>query len=113
MRELKSQTKTRFSIQNPDTAYDIRSLLISKNRDKIIDKIATEFESFFTRELLKNSFKIQAMENYGYFYHELIFDILSKTSSFGVREYLKEAIMLQIEAMQNGFIRTKSSIGKF
>lgn len=109
---MKDQIRTSSIKQNPDTVYNLHSILNSKDKEKTIDKVATEFESFLVRELLKNSFKIQAMGNYGYFYHELIFDILSKTSSFGVKEYIKDAIRLQFEAMQNGFIK-KSSIGNF
>lgn len=101
------------NIIGPQT-FGLYNLPSPKNKKDVIDKVAEEFEAFFIREFLKNSFEMSGefSEKYGYFYRELIVDTLSHISSFGIKDFLKKAIENQLEAMQRGYI-TKKKIGEF
>jgi Rod binding domain-containing protein len=87
----------------------------SSDRQKVIDDVCSEFESFFIKEFLKNAFVMsgELAQNYGYFYKEIVLDTLSRTSSVGIKDFLKKAIENNLEFIQNGYIKKKSSIGRF
>ncbi|GBD03997.1 hypothetical protein HRbin19_01303 [bacterium HR19] len=86
------------------------------DRQRVIDDVCSEFESFFVKEFLKDAFVMsgELAESYGYFYKEIVLDTLSRTSSFGIKDFLKKAIENNLEFIQNGYIRKKkNSIGRF
>ncbi len=110
MKELKNNITTR----GPDS-FTIYGLPSPKNRQKVIEEVAREFEAFFIREFLNNSFQMsgELSEKYGYFYKEIIIDTLSRTSSFGIKDFLKRAIEDQLESIQHGYIKGKNKSGRF
>ena len=85
-----------------------------REKKKVIENVAREFEAFFLKEFLKTALPQsgELQKKYGYFYREIIVDTLAKTSSFGVADFLKKAIEQNLEAMERGFIR-KRNFGKF
>lgn len=103
------------NIHGGPNSFSIYGLPSPKNRVKVIEEVAKEFESFFIREFLNNSFQMsgELSEKYGYFYKEIIIDTLSRTSSFGLKDFLRKAIENQLEAVQRGYIKGKNKVGKF
>lgn len=101
------------NVYGPDS-FTVYRLPSPKKSKQVVEEVAKDFEAFFIREFLKNSLEIsgELSEKYGYFYREIIIDVLSRSSSFGIKEFFKKAIENQLEAMQKGYI-TKKNFGKY
>ncbi|MCS7213174.1 MAG: hypothetical protein NZ927_02995 [Candidatus Calescibacterium sp.] len=100
-------------IYSPDS-FTVYRLPSPKKSRQVVKEVAKDFEAFFIREFLKDSLQIsgELSEKYGYFYKEIIIDVLSRSSSFGIKDFFEKAIENQLEAMQRGYI-TKKNFGKY
>ncbi len=106
--EIKDRTKTEIALNMSSfNSMCIDCVPSYKDKDAVLTEAAKEFESFFIREFLNLSFEMSGElgERYGYFYKEIIFDVLSRHISFGLSDFIKKALENQFQVIEKGYIK--------